>query len=160
MLQLCLTTDFIYLHLYQPPAAIKVPLKPKINQLARWQLGLGDNIYTLLNQSFDASDLVLRRLLELMDGTRNSSDLIKSLKEFLKSSGETFSHKELEDKLRNLEDSIHSNSNILHSVKIGPPITADFSQELSIEIFQGLTLNPVKKESQKNEIKFYVFNRS
>ena len=98
LLQLCLTTDFIYLHLYQPPAATKVPLKPEINKLARWQLGLGSNVYTLFNQNFNAADPVLKKLLELMDGTRNNSDLIKSLKEFLKSKGETVVHKEVEDK--------------------------------------------------------------
>jgi methyltransferase-like protein len=101
LLQIYLNTEFIHLHLYQPTAKTEVSEKPEINKLARWQLGIGDSVNSLLNQNFKAADSVLRHLLHLMDGTRNREDLLLSIKEFVKTEGRIETDEEISGKLQN-----------------------------------------------------------
>ena len=49
LLQICRGTGLLELHLFQPDAFTEVSDKPKINNLARWQLPQANNVLTLLN---------------------------------------------------------------------------------------------------------------
>ena len=80
--QIFSNTDFINLHLFQPKATAEVGDKPKINDLSRLQMQQANNVLTLLNVDLQIDDEVSRRLLELMDGTRNKKDLLEELTEF------------------------------------------------------------------------------
>lgn len=97
-LQICLGTNMVELHTFQPQVVTETSEKPRINDLARWQLRQANNVLTLLNLDLKIEDEVSRRLLELLDGTRNQNDLLEPMRAFIKSNDE------IEDKETLLED--------------------------------------------------------
>ena len=105
--QICFNTDLIDLSVYQPPAFTELSETPKVNALARWQMADAKNVATLLNKDIKIDDEVSRHLLELLDGTRNRSDLLAQMGEFIKINDEVENRQELLDNLPNwLEDSL------------------------------------------------------
>lgn len=99
--QLFSGTDLVELHLYKFEANTVASEKPKVNELARWQIHQANNISTLLNLDLQIDDEVSRHLLELMDGTRNQKDLLKEMTEFIETNDEIEDKQEL---LNDLED--------------------------------------------------------
>lgn len=107
LFQICTNTDLIELYLHKLQAATEASEKPEINRLARWQLRSSENVSTLLGKDLKIDDEVSRRLLELLDGTRNKADLIVDLTEFIKTSDEVEDKEEMLDDLPNwLETSL------------------------------------------------------
>ena len=97
----------IDLSVYQPPAFTELTETPRVNALARWQMADAKNVATLLNKDIKIDDEVSRHLLELLDGTRNRSDLLAQMGEFIKTNDEVENRQELLDNLPNwLEDSL------------------------------------------------------
>lgn len=84
LLQICIGTDIIELHVSETKASADVSLRPKVNALSRWQLKNADNILTQLNIDMKIEDEVSRRLLELLNGTRNKLQLITAMKDFIR----------------------------------------------------------------------------
>jgi SAM-dependent methyltransferase len=97
-LQVCLSTGYVELHVFQPHAETSVPEMPRINELARLQLGRCDSLTTLLNLSVRIESRVYGEFLSLSDGTRTRADLKRDLESFIKKSGL------VEDKARLLAD--------------------------------------------------------
>lgn len=93
-------TDLIELHLYKFEANTEAGEKPKVNDLALWQISQANNISTPLNLDLQIDDEVSRHLLELMDGTRNKEDLLKEITEFIKTNDEI---EDKQDLINNLE---------------------------------------------------------
>lgn len=87
-LQICCQTDLIKLHLRQTKAAETLGEKPKISSFARWQLRDSVDLLTLYNVGISFEDSFTRRLLYLLDGTRNRSELVDQMKIFVASSEE------------------------------------------------------------------------
>ncbi len=100
-MQLCRSTSLIELHLFQPDASQVVPERPATNALARWQLPQAQNVLSMLNLDVRIEDVVSRRLLELLDGTRSASEVTSELRAFIGSSDEVDGKTEL---LKNLRD--------------------------------------------------------
>lgn len=59
---------------------------PRVNALARWQLPQANNVLTNLNLDVKIEDPVSRRLLELLDGTRDLDSIEVEMREFINSS--------------------------------------------------------------------------
>jgi SAM-dependent methyltransferase/methyltransferase-like protein len=97
-LQICLGTNMVELHTFQPEAFTETSEKPRVNDLARLQLRQANNVLTLLNLDVKIEDEVSRRLLELLDGTRNQNDLLEPMRAFIDSGDE------IEDKETLLKD--------------------------------------------------------
>ncbi len=114
LFQIISGTDLIELHLFQPDANTKASEKPKINELARWQLNQANNVSTLLGLDLKIEDEVSRRLLYLMDGTRSAEDLLRDMTEFIER-GEEIEDKQ--DLLNNLESWI--SDSIAQFAKLG-----------------------------------------
>ncbi len=86
LLQLCLETSAFEVHLFQPRSSQSVPARPRVNALARWQLPQAENVLTMLNLDVRIEDAVSRRLLELLDGTRDSAESLAELRLFVETS--------------------------------------------------------------------------
>lgn len=86
LFQLCRETSLIELHLFQPDASQEAPERPRVNALARWQLPQANNVLTNLNLDVKIEDPVSRRLLELLDGTRDLREVEFEMREFIGSS--------------------------------------------------------------------------
>lgn len=100
-------TDFIELHLFQPQANTEAGEKPKINNLSRLQMQQANNVSTLLNLDLQIDDAISRRLLELMDGTRNKQQLLAEISSFIETTDEIDNKQDLLNNLKNwLDDSI------------------------------------------------------
>lgn len=105
--QIFSNTDFIELHLFQPQANTEAGEKPKINDLSRLQMQQANNVSTLLNLDLQIDDEVSRRLLELLDGTRNNGQLLKEMTSFIETNDEIDDKQDLLNNLENwLDDSI------------------------------------------------------
>ncbi|HEV8591183.1 MAG TPA: hypothetical protein VGQ55_03700, partial [Pyrinomonadaceae bacterium] len=86
VLQIALASNMIELHAHQPEAFTEVSETPKISALARWQMQSAQNILTTLGLDMKIEDEVSRHLLELLDGTRDKTDLVYGMTEFIKDS--------------------------------------------------------------------------
>ncbi|HKX83012.1 MAG TPA: class I SAM-dependent methyltransferase [Pyrinomonadaceae bacterium] len=86
LLQIAMASSMVELHVHQPTGYTEVSEMPAVNPLARWQLGSTNNILTTLGLDMKIEDHVSRRLLELLDGTRDKTDLIYAMTEFIKAS--------------------------------------------------------------------------
>lgn len=87
-LQICCQTDLIKLHLRQSKAAANLSEKPKISDLVRWQLQNSFEVLTLCNLAVSVDNEFMRHFLYLLDGTRNRSDLLTEMRNFVESSDE------------------------------------------------------------------------
>ena len=76
-------TDLVQLHTFLPDANQELSNKPKINELARWQISVANNVTTLFGLNIGIEDSVSKHLLFLLDGTRDRQQLIDELKVFI-----------------------------------------------------------------------------
>lgn len=105
--QICTSTDLVELHLFQPDALTTASEKPKVNELANWQLKEANNVSTLLNLDLKLDDEVSRHLLKLLDGTRDKAKLKEDMTEFIKSDERITDRQDLLNNLEGwIEDSI------------------------------------------------------
>ncbi len=95
MFQLCRETSLIELHLFQPEASTGIAERPWVNALARWQLPQANNVLTNLNLDVKIEDPVSRRLLELLDGTRDLVEVETAMREYIDTSDEVDEKSEL-----------------------------------------------------------------
>ena len=102
MFQLVQATDLIKLHVFQPEAVQEASETPRINDLARWQIKEEtDSVTTLFAINIEIDDEVSRKLLQLLDGTRDRRRLLDELKEFIETNDAIEDKREL---LGNLEN--------------------------------------------------------
>jgi methyltransferase-like protein/ubiquinone/menaquinone biosynthesis C-methylase UbiE len=98
-LQICQGTGLVELHVFQPQAFTEAGEKPKINDLARWQLPQAKMVTTLLNLDLRIEDEVSRRLLEILDGTRDRKEVLAEMRRFIAASDEIADKSELPEDL-------------------------------------------------------------
>ena len=84
-LQICCQTDLTNLHLRQSKAAAVISEKPTISSFARWQLRDSVDLLTLYNIGITIEDEFTRRLLDLLDGTRNRAEILSEMRSFAES---------------------------------------------------------------------------
>ncbi len=84
LLQICLGTNLVEMHVSEAGPLTEVSLRPEVNALSRWQLKNADNVLTRLNIDMKIEDAVSRHLLELLDGTRNKLQLLPAMKDFIR----------------------------------------------------------------------------
>ncbi len=101
LLQLATSSTLVDLHLFQPLAALDLTPKPKVNQLAKWQMKNASNITTLLGLDMKIEDKVSRRLLELLDGTRTRGAVFDEIGKFIRSAHDLDGKREI---LKNLSE--------------------------------------------------------
>ena len=77
-------SDLVEVHTHRPKTIQTVSEKPKINNLAQWQVDISDTTTTLFGINISIDDEVSAQLLRLMDGTRNKKELVDELKGFIK----------------------------------------------------------------------------
>ncbi len=105
--QICSGARIIELYLFQPKAFLEVSEKPRVNDLARWQILQGKRVLSLLNLEINIADAVSRHLLKLLDGTRNKADLSGQLTEFIEANEDIKDKEFLLNDLSNwLDDSL------------------------------------------------------
>lgn len=85
LLQLCTQTDLIELHTCRPHKRTPLSEKPRTNRLSRWQMRDSRDVLTLFQKDLQISDSISRRLLELLDGTRDKAELLNCLQLFIDS---------------------------------------------------------------------------
>jgi methyltransferase-like protein/protein-L-isoaspartate O-methyltransferase len=73
------TKKLVDLRTYQAPLAEFIGERPSATSLARLQAGNATLITTLLHTQIEISDAQSRRLLQLLDGTRNLPDLVSAM---------------------------------------------------------------------------------
>lgn len=93
MMQISRGTGLVELHLFQPEAFREVSEKPRVNDLARWQLPQANNVLTGLNLDIKIEDEISRHLLEVLDGTRDREAVLTEMREFIEQ-GEDIADKE------------------------------------------------------------------
>lgn len=86
LLQVAMASNMVELHVHQPQGFTEVSETPELSALARWQMRSAQNILTTLGLDMKIEDEVSRKLLELLDGTRDKTDLIYAMTEFIKDS--------------------------------------------------------------------------
>lgn len=90
-------TDLVELRLFCPDMDRSLPERPRINRLARWQLGTADNITSLFGLNISVTDAISRRLLELADGSRTRNELLEGVNEFIAKNKDAVVENELPD---------------------------------------------------------------
>jgi len=73
------TKKLVDLRTYQAPLAESIGERPSATSLARLQAGKATLITTLLHAQIEILDAQSRRLLQLLDGTRNLPDLVSAM---------------------------------------------------------------------------------
>lgn len=99
-------TDLVQLHTYVPKANQEVSGRPKLNGLARWQIGISKNVTTLFGLNIGIEDTVSAHLLYLLNGERKRSELIDQLEDFIKTNKSVENKDEI---LNELEDWLDQN---------------------------------------------------
>ena len=84
LLQIAMASTMVELHTHQAAGFTEVTSMPKLNPVSRWQLASANNVITTLGLDVKLDDAVSKRLLELLDGTRNTSDLVYEMTNFIK----------------------------------------------------------------------------
>ena len=99
LLQICLGSDLIEMHIHRPAANVEIGTRPVVNKLACWQLRDANNVLTLLNKDLKINDDTARHLLEILDGSRAKADLVVEMKAFVSSSDEIEDKQDLIDNM-------------------------------------------------------------
>jgi SAM-dependent methyltransferase len=71
--------NLVRLHVWAPPLATAPSERPRASALARLQAGEGTRVTTLLHTSVEVGDELGRRLIRLLDGTRDRAALLAEL---------------------------------------------------------------------------------
>ena len=77
----------VQLHLYQPSLVYEASERPLASRLARFQASRGEVVTNLLHQNVELDDALSRRLVELLDGTRDRAALCDALYCFVEEEG-------------------------------------------------------------------------
>jgi SAM-dependent methyltransferase len=102
LLQICRNTSLIRLSTAEPLPRVVLSDKPKVSDLARWQLRRSDSVLSPMNLSVEVRDDFARRLLELLDGTRDREDLIAEMWMYFEAGGGAKENEETPAKLPEL----------------------------------------------------------
>ena len=78
-------SGFLHLNVFPFKVANQVSERPATSQLVRFQLERGDSATNQVHVSLKFPDLVSRRLVSLLDGTRDQEMLVRELTEFVES---------------------------------------------------------------------------
>ena len=84
-LELCETlsrayaANLVHLHVWSPPLATEPGERPVASALARLQVAEGERVTTLRHTSVEVPDALGRRLIALLDGTRDRAALLREL---------------------------------------------------------------------------------
>lgn len=79
MLRRAYAANLVRLHVWAPPLVTTVPERPLASALARLQAAEGTRVTTLLHASVEVGDELGRRLIGLLDGTRDRAALLAEL---------------------------------------------------------------------------------
>ncbi len=79
MLVASLANALVDFHVYQPPFCPEVSERPLASTVARWEVETGKPVTSLLLSSAAAKEPELRKLLPLLDGTRDQAALLSEL---------------------------------------------------------------------------------
>jgi SAM-dependent methyltransferase len=74
-------TNLVQLHLWSPALAAEPPERPVASALARLQAARGTRVTNLRHASIDVPDELGRRLIALLDGTRDRAELVSELQQ-------------------------------------------------------------------------------
>jgi SAM-dependent methyltransferase len=83
----CYAANLVQLHAMPPPLTVSVSQRPEASPLARHQARSGQLITNLRHASVRLEDDLGRRLVVLLDGTRDRAQLLHELRNFLLESG-------------------------------------------------------------------------
>jgi SAM-dependent methyltransferase len=75
----CIAAGLVDVHAAPAPYVAKVTARPCASALARFQAGIGTSVYTLALTVVDFTDDLTRKLITLLDGTRDRAALLKEL---------------------------------------------------------------------------------
>jgi methyltransferase-like protein/SAM-dependent methyltransferase len=75
----CFGLGLVELRLWRPPLDVDIGARPLASPLARLQSDLGDTVTTLLHTSVKVTDPLARRMLQLLDGTKDRPAIEQSL---------------------------------------------------------------------------------
>jgi SAM-dependent methyltransferase len=99
LLRIFENTDLIEFHTTYPDAEQSVSEMPKLNRLARWQLGTAMNITSLFGLNVEIRDEVSVELLKIADGSRTKAELLQGVEDFVENAGDSMDRNELPDDL-------------------------------------------------------------
>jgi hypothetical protein len=71
--------NLVQLHVWAPALAAEPPERPVASALARWQAARGPRITNLWHATVEVPDELGRRLITLLDGTRDRAALLREL---------------------------------------------------------------------------------
>lgn len=83
LMQICLSSDLIEMHVYAPEAKTTPDDRPRVNRMARLHLGEGNNVITLLNKFLKINDPVARHLLDILDGSIDKPAIVEEMRNFV-----------------------------------------------------------------------------
>jgi hypothetical protein len=72
-------SNLVQFHVHQPTLASTPGERPRVSALARRQASTGDRVTTLHHETLRIDDVVGRRLLTLLDGTRDRAAILRSM---------------------------------------------------------------------------------
>ncbi|MDQ3831822.1 MAG: hypothetical protein M3361_21520, partial [Candidatus Tectomicrobia bacterium] len=105
---------YVELHVHKPPFVSAVTERPVASSLARLQLQHDTVASTLRHQTLRIEDNLSRRLVMLLDGTRDRATLLQDLGALVQSGAATVSHEgepvnDLQEALQHLADGLEAN---------------------------------------------------
>ncbi len=77
----------VELHVYRPPMVVEASDRPMASRLARFQAGRGEAVANLLHKNVELKDALSRRLVQLLDGTRDRAALRDDLARLAEAEG-------------------------------------------------------------------------
>ncbi len=114
ILYIVLSLQLIEIHSRKTDIYTMLDEKPKINPLAEWQLTKGDLVSAAYERIIKVENPILRKMVELLNGTNTREDLYNNLAEFIKTDEEIENKDEL---LENLGQELDKHLN--HFAKSG-----------------------------------------
>jgi hypothetical protein len=81
------SSGMLRFHVHEPTYTTVVSEKPEASPIARWQNQHSDSVSTLLSTSVIFQDPLSKRLLDLLDGTRNHQQLAEEITAFINTNG-------------------------------------------------------------------------
>lgn len=79
------STGMMQMHIHRPKYATVVSSEPTSSPLARWQIAQGDSVSNLRCEGIVIEDLLGRKLITLLDGTRDRQMLLDELTQYISS---------------------------------------------------------------------------
>lgn len=76
-------TGLIDIRLGPPPLTTRLSEQPRVSKVARWQASRGNEVTDLRHRTVRLDSIVVRKFVTLLDGERDSADLLDAMNEFL-----------------------------------------------------------------------------